>query len=252
MIDLHCHVLPGLDDGPRTLADSVELCRAAAASGTSTIVATPHVSADYPLNSARVIGASCRWLSDVLVREEIPLTIVPGAEIALATAARLEDSELHELHLGGGPWLLIECPVSPSTAGFDRILYSLQERGHRIVLAHPERCPGFQRDPASLYAFIHTGMLCSVTSGSLSGRFGRTAQQMALRLLHDGLVHNIASDAHNLSRRPPWLAQDLHAAGLSPMADWYAGAIPRAILTGEELPIRRYRSAAGAGWPAHP
>src|SRR5205807_6982116 len=102
-----------------------------------TIVATPHVSADWPLNSPQVIAASCRWLSDVLAREAVPVTIVPGAEVALATAARMDDDQLHALHLGGGPWVLIEPPVVPSTIGFDRILYSLQERGHRIVLAHP-------------------------------------------------------------------------------------------------------------------
>jgi protein-tyrosine phosphatase len=242
MIDLHCHVLPGLDDGPRSLAESVELCRVMAQSGTTVAVATPHVSADWPLNTFSVIGAACQWLSDVLAREAVPLSIVAGAEVAMGTAARLDDEQLHGLHLGGGPWLLIECPAVPSPVGFDRILYSLQECGHRIVLGHPERCPAFQRDPAALLGFLQTGMLCSVTSGSLVGRFGRTAQRMALRLMRDGLVHNIASDAHNLSRRPPGLSQDLQAAGVGPLADYYAGAVPRAILSGDDS-----RLAAVAG-----
>ena len=246
MIDLHCHVLPGLDDGPRSLADSVELCRAMAQSGTTTAVATPHVSADWPLNTPPVISAACQWLSDVLAREAVPLSIMAGAEVAMGTAARLDDDQLFGLHLGDGPWLLVECPAVPSTAGFDRILYSLQERGHRIVLGHPERCPAFQRDPAALEAFAATGMLCSVTSGSLTGRFGRNAQRLALSLLRGGLVHNLASDAHNTTRRPPWLSQDLQAAGIDQLADWYADAVPRAILSGDDSPLRGATGAISA------
>jgi protein-tyrosine phosphatase len=246
MIDLHCHVLPGLDDGPRSLADGVELCRAMAQSGTAVAVATPHVSADWPLNTPPVIATACQWLSDVLAREAIPLTVVAGAEVAMGTAARLPDDQLSGLHLGDGPWLLIECPAVPSAVGFDRILYSLQERGHRIVLGHPERCPAFQRDRAALDAFLRTGMLCSVTSGSLIGRFGRSAQQLARSLQRDGLIHNLASDAHNTSRRPPWLSHDLQAAGVGHLADWYADTVPRAILSGDDSALRAVPGAIGA------
>lgn len=246
MIDLHCHVLPGLDDGPPTLAASVELCRAMAETGITVAVATPHVSADWPLNTPPVIAATCQWLSDVLAREAVPLSIVAGAEVAMGTAARLDDDQLFGLHLGDGPWVLIECPAVPSAVGFDRILYRLQERGHRIVLGHPERCPAFQRDPGALLGFLQTGMLCSVTSGSLTGRFGRAAQRLALRLERDGLIHNVASDAHNTSRRPPWLSQDLQAARLGQLAGWYVNDVPRAILSGDDSLLRAVPGAVGA------
>jgi protein-tyrosine phosphatase len=236
MIDLHCHVLPGLDDGPQTMADSLALCRAAAGQGTTTMVATPHVSAEWPLNTPAVIAASVSWLSDTLAGEGVELQILSGAEVALAAAARMSDEQLWGHHLAGGPWLLVECPRSPSAAGFDRILYSLQERDHRIVLAHTERCPAFYRDPAALEAFVRTGMLSSITAGSLSGRFGRTVQRFARQLLSEGLVHNIASDAHNLQRRPPLSSADLQAGGLAASADWYVDSVPRAILQGDELP----------------
>jgi protein-tyrosine phosphatase len=236
MIDLHCHVLPGLDDGPQTLADSLALCQAAAQAGTTTVVATPHVSSEWPLNTPAVIAASVSWLSDTLAGEGVELQVLPGAEVALATAARLRDDQLWGHHLAGGPWLLVECPRSPSVAGFDRILYSLQERDHRIVLAHPERCPAFHRDPGALEAFVRTGMLSSITAGSLTGRFGRTVQRFAWRLIKDGLVHNIASDGHNLSRRPPLSTADLRAAGLGAAAEFYVDSVPRAILQGDELP----------------
>ena len=242
MIDLHCHVLPGLDDGPQSLADSIALCRAAARAGTTTIVATPHVSPDWPLNTPPVVAAAASRLSGLLQREGIALEIVAGAEVALTSAALMSDERLGEYHLGHGRWLLIECPRSPLVAGFDRILHSLQERAHGIVLAHVERCPAFVRDPEALESFLRTGMLSSITSGALIGRFGRTVQRFALRLLRDGLVHNIASDAHNLTRRPPTLVPDLHAARLTAEAAYYADAVPRAILEGGELPFPGVRA----------
>jgi protein-tyrosine phosphatase len=236
MIDLHCHVLPGLDDGPPTLADSLALCRTAAETGTTTMVATPHVSAEWPRNSPLVIAAGVSRLADALREEGVALEIVNGAEVALTSAALLSDEELGSYHLGAGPWLLIECPRSASAAGFDRILFSLQERGHGIVLAHVERCPAFLREPEALEGFVAAGMLGSITAGALIGRFGRTVQRFAEQLVRDGLVHNIASDAHDIARRPPGLGLDLKAASLTRDAAYYADAVPRAILNGAELP----------------
>ncbi len=239
MIDLHCHVLPGLDDGPQTVAESVEMCRMAAASGTGMIVATPHVSPQWPGNTPAVISTAVDQLRRTLAQEGIELAVVPGAEVALTILGQMSDDQLWEYHLGGGPWLLVECPHSPSTAGFDRILYSLLERNHRIVLAHPERSLAFHRDPAALAGFVRAGMLCSITAGSLSGRFGRTVQQYAQRLVRDGLVHNIASDGHNLTHRPPLATADVDLAGLfETTPEWYLDWVPRAILMGEEIPAR--------------
>src|SRR6202011_1678613 len=94
MIDLHCHVLPGLDDGPQTMSDSLAMCQRAAQAGTTTVVATPHVSSEWPLNTPAVIAASVSWLSDTLAGEGVELQVLPGAEVALATAARLGDDQL--------------------------------------------------------------------------------------------------------------------------------------------------------------
>lgn len=242
MIDLHCHVLPGLDDGPQTLSESVAMCRAAAAEGIREIVATPHVSPQWSQNTAAAIGDAVEELTEALLREGIELTISAGAEVALTLAGQMSDEQLQSYHLGGGPWLLVECPHSPSTAGFERVLSSIQERNHRIVLAHPERSLAFHRDPGTLVALVRAGMLCSITAGSLTGRFGRTVQQHAQRLLREGLVHNIASDGHNLTRRPPLSTADLQAAGMTQTAaDWYVERVPRAILEGSEIPSRDMR-----------
>lgn len=151
MIDLHCHILPGVDDGPQTIEESLALAHAAAARGVQTIVATPHVSQAYR-NDARTIASSTEAVGARIVGEGLELSIRPGAEIAMAMIANIAAEELPDLALGGGPWLLIECPFTPLATGFDLLLLRLQSHGHRIVLAHPERSPIFHRDPKMLGA----------------------------------------------------------------------------------------------------
>jgi protein-tyrosine phosphatase len=237
VIDLHCHVLPGVDDGPETLEDSIELCRAAVAAGTRTIVATPHVSWDWPGVTSNVIAEGVERVNDALRAEGIDLEVRPGAEIAMTRASDLSDDELEALRLGGGPYLLIECPCSPASAGFDGLLHAIAQRGHRIVLAHPERCPAFLRDQPLLQGFVDAGMLTSLTAGAFAGRFGREVERFARRLLEDGLVHDIASDGHGAGmRRPPSIGPELEEAGFGDSADWHARAVPLAILDGTPLP----------------
>ena len=237
MIDLHCHVLPGVDDGPETMEDTLELCRAAVAAGTQTIVATPHVSWDWPGVTSQVVAEGTERVNEALRAEGLDLEVRPGAEIAMTRAGDLADEELVALRLGGGPYLLIECPYSPASAGFDGILQSLVERGHQILLAHPERCPAFHREPARLEAFVDAGMLTSLTAGAFVGRFGRDVERFARRLLEQGLVHDIASDGHGATmRRPPTIGPELEEAGFGERADWHARAVPLAILGGTPLP----------------
>ncbi len=239
MIDLHCHILPGIDDGPRSLDDTRALARAAVAGGTTTIVATPHVSWDYPANCARLIAAKVIEVNAMLLAERIDLEVRPGAEIALTRALDLPDEELQALTLGGGPWLLLECPLSPVTAGVEQSIELLRRRGHeQIVLAHPERVPAFQRDPDLLARLVQGGLLTSVTAGAFAGRFGKDVQRFARRLLADGLVHDVASDAHSLVQRPPGLGLPLQEAGLhAAQIDHVARAVPLAILQGAPLPV---------------
>jgi protein-tyrosine phosphatase len=230
-------VLPGIDDGPETLADSLDLCRAAVAAGTRTIVATPHVSWDWPGVTSHVIADGVERVNDALLAEGIDLEVRPGAEIAMTRASDLSDEELGALRIGGGPYLLIECPYSPASAGFDAILHAISERGHRIVLAHPERCPAFLRDQARLADLVESGLLTSLTAGAFVGRFGRDVGRFARTLLEDGLVHDIASDGHGAGmRRPPSIRPELEEAGLGDRADWHARAVPLAILDGTPLP----------------
>lgn len=244
MIDLHCHVLPGIDDGPPTLEGALALARAAAAAGTRTLVATPHVNWRYR-NDAEEIAAQARLLGERLAREDIatadgtPLELRWGAEVALTAVAELPDGELERLRLGGGPWLLLEPPFAPLAPNIEGVLLRLADAGHRIVLAHPERCPAFHRDRALVERLVAAGMLTSVTAGSLTGDFGGEARDYALWLAREGLLHNVASDAHDALRRAPnTIAAALAAAGLDELGPWLTEAVPAAILAGTEIPPR--------------
>jgi protein-tyrosine phosphatase len=235
VIDLHCHVLPGIDDGPATVEDSVALARDAAAAGTHVLVATPHVSRSYP-NRPATIARLADELNARLALEGLAIEVRAGAEVSISRAVEMDPSELGRLRLAGGPWLLVEPPFSPSARGLDILLLDLQRRGHRIVLAHPERCPAFQRDPRLLHSLVGAGMLTSITAGALVGRFGGDVRRFAIALVRAGMAHNVASDAHDLHSRPPGVSAELDQAGLGPLADWLTRAVPEAILSGGEIP----------------
>lgn len=237
MIDLHCHVLPGIDDGPSNTEEAVALARDAAAAGTKVLVGTPHVNRRYA-NDAIVIGERAAGLSAELATRGVEVEIMAGAEIALSRAVEMDAEQLSTLNLGDGPWLLVEPPFTPFAGGLDILLLELQRRGHRIVLAHPERCPAVQRDPHMLSALVQQGVLTSITAGSLVGRFGSAVRRFAMSMVQEGLVHNVASDAHDRRGRPPGIAAELAYCGLSGLADWWTEDVPQAILDGGAIPLR--------------
>lgn len=233
MIDLHCHVLAGIDDGPTTIEGSLALARAAADGGTQKIVATPHVSWTYS-NDAASISRLVGETNAAFAAAGLTVEVVAGAEVAITRVPELAPEELSALALGNGPWLLVEFPFTSVAVGLDAIVLDLQDQGHRVVLAHPERCPAFHREPRMLEMLVDAGVLTSITAGSLVGRFGSTVQRYALGLVEGDLVHNVASDAHGADERRPGMAAELDEAGLGPLADWLTYAVPSAILEGRE------------------
>jgi protein-tyrosine phosphatase len=239
MIDLHCHVLPAVDDGPATVEDALDLARGAAADGITTIAATPHVDWSHQHLDGDRIRAEVAALRERLDTAGIAVKIVPGGELAATWAAALDDADLRCLTLGGGPWLLLECPLSASLApGFAGVARSLVSRRFRILLAHPERSPLFLRTPKLLDELIDEGMLAQVTAGSLTGRFGRPVRTFALKLVEQGSAHVVASDGHHTGR-PARIASELAAAGIPPeLGDWLARQMPEAVLAGTALPPR--------------
>jgi len=237
MIDLHCHVVAGIDDGPETIEGSVALVRAAVAAGIGTLVATPHVNSRTP-NDADTIARLVDRLNERLAKEQVDLNVLPGAEIAISHLAEIEPAELSRLGLGGGRWLLVEPPFTPVAVGLERLVLGLQRQGHGVVLAHPERCPAFRRDRRVVRLLANAGVLMSITAGSLAGRFGGEVRRYALELAREGLIHNVTSDAHDSVFRPPGMATEMEQAGLAPLADWLTRMVPTAILSNEEIPPR--------------
>ncbi len=237
MIDLHCHVLFGIDDGPPTIEDSLALVRAAAAAGTDTVVATPHVSWQYA-NDPDTIARLAGEVAARAAAEGLAIEIRAGAELAMTRVGDIDHGELARYGLGGSRWLLVEPPFTPVITGLDRLVGDLQTSGFRVLLAHPERCPAFSRDRRVLEGLVERGALVSITAGSLVGRFGAPVRRFAFELVRDGMVHNVSSDAHDEQRRPPGVLAELAEAGMGALADWLTRAVPAAILDGGEIPPR--------------
>ncbi len=123
--------------------------------------------------------------------------------------------------------------------GLDGVVMALQGAGHRVVLAHPERCPALHREPRIVESLVRGGVLTSITAGSLVGRFGGEVRRFARHLLEQGLVHNVASDAHDATRRPPGMAAELEEAGFAKLADWLTGRCrPRSSAARRSRPAR--------------
>lgn len=238
MIDLHFHAIPGIDDGPATIEDSLALCEAAREAGTQTIVATSHINWDYPAIDAVVIHTGLAGLNRAVKEASIDVRLRPGAEMALSRLADLSDAEIGVLRLGGGPYVLVECPhQSGAEVGILDAVRGFAKRGHRIVLAHPERSPTFRKHPRMLTELVADGMLSCITARALTGDYGLSARAYAWEILEEGLVHAIASDAHDVARRPPDLRPTLERAGLEPgQIEYFVGEAPSAILAGERIP----------------
>jgi protein-tyrosine phosphatase len=249
-IDIHCHLLPGLDDGPGNMSEALEMARVAVFSGTTHMVATPHIDHTWRVRPA-LIPARAEALRAALSEQDIPLQVSTGAEIALSRLVDLSAGELELLRLGGGPYLLIECPLSQTAGDFDSLLLRVRAGGEAVVLAHPERSPLFQQEPQRLVRLVEAGMLCSLTAGSLKGTFGASVRRFSIELLRDGLVHDLSSDAHDHVGRPPGLVDALAAVeeelpGIGRRRKWLTELAPAAILAGEPLP-----ATPPLGAPAH-
>jgi protein-tyrosine phosphatase len=241
MVDLHCHILPGLDDGAQTLEDAVDLARAAEDAGIDTIVATPHIREDYPF-PLDLIAERAGEVRASLAQAGIAVQLLTAGELALTKIPDLDDDELTALCLGNGPYLLIESPYTQQVPSLlETALFNVQLRGFKPVLAHPERSPSFMSDATRLERLAERGVLCSVTAMSVTGAFGERVRDFTSRLFAAGIVHNVASDSHDASRRGPGLAGALAelAKGLeggAGSAGWFTEAAPRAILDGTDLP----------------
>jgi len=243
MIDLHCHILPGLDDGPADDLTALDMLRAYEADGVETVVATPHLRTDFPdIVPAEIAGRSLA-LEDAGTRDGLCTQVVPGGEVALSWAFNASDDDLRAASLDGlGKDLLIETPPNALGSGVAEALFEVALRGYRLTLAHPELSPSFQRCPERLARLVHRGVLLQVTSSALQRSARKSASaSLAQALVREGLCAAIASDAHSAGPwRPPELTRGVAAAArlaTPAFAEWLVRDAPDAILAGEPLPL---------------
>lgn len=238
MIDLHCHLLPGVDDGPPTIHDAVRMARVAVEDGTTTVVCTPHHRERYP-NTPDGVRVAVEKLRQRLAEEEIPLELVTGLEVGIAELAAMTTDQRAAAALGSGPWILVEMPVEGWPLDLPRLMTDLEIEGQRVVIAHPERSASVQ-NPDRIRDLVGRGALVQVTAGSFTGDFGIQAQHAAERLLRSGYVHIIASDGHSHSRRPPEIRAGLERAAqilkvLPSDLSFMVDETPRAVISGDTV-----------------
>ena len=239
MVDLHHHLLPGLDDGSPDLATSLQMARIAEAEGITHIVCTPHASSRYtydPVRNASLVDDLRAALSSAGIQMKLGLGCdfhlsYDNVQDALAQPTRYSINK-HD-------YLLLELPDFSLSPNLGETFYELRLQGLIPILTHPERNPTLQRDPDRLLPWLRDGLLCQVTAGSVLGQMGKEAERFARRMLKHRWVHFIATDAHNTTSRAPRMreAADLIARRHGPeYAELICRSNPLAVFEGRPLP----------------
>lgn len=212
LIDLHCHLLPAIDDGATDIQVSLAMARAAVADGVRITACTPHIYPGLYENTRQSISAAITSLRHALAEEEIPLQIVIGADTHLVPGllTRLRNGEVPTI--ADSAYLLLEPPHHIAPPGFEQAVFELAAAGYVPVITHPERLTWIGDHYEAFRRLVQGGAWMQVTAGSLTGRFGADARYWGERMLDEGLVHLLATDSHGMGRRPPLLAEGRHAA----------------------------------------
>jgi protein-tyrosine phosphatase len=244
VIDLHAHILPGIDDGPRSLEESLEMARLAVADGITTMVATPHLfrrkSVDFHnLNRPDAIRQAVARLNEKLAEEGINLTILPGCEIPLfIDIIKFIDDQLILTINDTERYICLEMPDTVIPPATEDIIFQLNSRGITPIITHPERNLVFYEMPNKLRRFVSLGCLAQITARSLTRGFGWGISRFTKKLVRDGLIHIMASDAHNVAKRPPVMGTALKklskVVGEGRARDMVE-TIPERIIRGEEV-----------------
>jgi len=247
MIDLHCHILPGVDDGARTLDEAVAMCRLAAADGCEAMIATPHQRRSEWWNDDRELlqGLARDLQAAVGAALETPFRVALGGEIHVGPGLIEEVERISPgaggglLPLAGSRYLLIEFDPLDTPVQAADLVHELAVSGWRPVIAHPEHIPWLAKGTALLDHLVSLGATAQVTAMSLTGDFGRRPQSDAIAFLDAGLVHFVASDSHSPRRRPPGLSrayQVIAARRGEAVARRLTTDNPRAVLDNRPLP----------------
>ena len=201
MVDIHCHIIPGVDDGAQNDAEALEMLKNASLNGITSVVATPHhMSGDFRNEPERVLAEVAR-LDALASAEGIGVRVLPGQEVRVYSGMGRDYESGSLIGIAGSAYVLIEFSFALLAGSVDYIIADLMSAGAKPVLAHPERYPYFKDDPSKLFELVDDGVLMQVTAGSIAGVFGRRAQELCFRMIEQGAVHVVASDAHNSGGR---------------------------------------------------
>ncbi len=242
MIDLHSHILPGVDDGARSIKESLEMARVAFSDRIRTIVATPHLfRRNYPQTNFGIIHKKIDELREALAENNIEIEILRGAEVHVSHNI-IDEIKVHreDLLLNKGSYLFVEFPSEHVFSGVKDVFFKIMNEGITPIIAHPERNSDFSRRPYLLYELIQMGALSQVNSGSFSGIYGREAELSVFRFLKLNLIHLIASDAHSVNRIPPRLSKARERVRLvsgEKIAWSLVKDNPQAILDNRDIPF---------------
>ena len=205
MIDIHCHLLPGVDDGPKTWEETLAMVALGMEEGIESFVVTPHILDDLSAEKDRLLRAKFSELEERLDAKGLRVEVVLGAEIFYQFGLEnIRDLEVATFG-GNGCYFLLELPLTPFPPHLEQVSFRLQTMKLCPILAHAERYAGYSGNMKRLRELVRRGMLVQINSGSLTGRFGRRIRKMAHKLLTENLVHFVATDAHNTTTRPPLL-----------------------------------------------
>jgi protein-tyrosine phosphatase len=207
MIDLHCHLLPGIDDGAKDLATSLAMARLAAADGISTMACTPHILPGVYNNSGPAIRRAVAQLAASIAKAGIPITLVTGADVHIAPDLDVQLRDGRALTLNNSRYLLLEPPHHVLPPRLEDLIFGLQAAGYVPILTHPERLSWVEGHYDLIRRLVSSSVLMQITAGSVMGRFGRGPRYWAERMLDEGLCHLLATDAHNTEQRAPRLAE---------------------------------------------
>lgn len=202
MIDLHSHILPGVDDGAQTLEDSIEMAKKAVSQGITHLMCTPHHNNGSYSNPAHQVITRVNQLQAVLDEKDIPLTLLEGQEVRIS-GSLLEDIRNQEILFTDldNTYILIEFPSGDVPEYSEQLFFELMSQGHVPVIVHPERNAVFRKDPNRLIPFLDMGALTQLTAPSIVGVFGKDIQKTARQMLKHNMLYMVASDAHNLRHR---------------------------------------------------
>lgn len=212
MIDLHSHILPGLDDGAPNMAASLQMARAYVEDGVIAVACTPHILPGVYRNTGPAIRAAVAALQDALDREHIALQLFSGADNHIVPDLVEGLNEGRLLALAQSRYVLVEPPHNVAPPRLEEFLHGVLLSGYVPIVTHPERLSWIRSHFEMMVRLSRAGVWMQITAGSLAGSFGRDAQYWAERMLGEGIVHILASDAHNMTRRRPDLKRGRHLA----------------------------------------